>query len=422
MIASTGFADDIQEPRLILPEGLVIAELVQDRMARQLERAPSHVAGIVAETGELPPGSSYRVEAEWKALDCPSDAFEPSANPVHGAVLVRPGVRADARGAVVDVDGALLVDRGAHVHDARRVTDALDVASERGRSPFPQRPLVVFVAGERDENLADWARELVNELVRRDVEGRLALPSVAAGMHLTRSCSPCEESIRALAPDVVVALDALAAAQVPGWCGADRSTVVIELLHDLPVRAQLVPWQIGRASGRVRARISPRIDAQSLVDLVRRLCAGPHPMPPTASAEAQPSTHEATTTERRIRAAGAAPLPTPARDVVLLGTTEATTSARAEGLVDHLSAAGVSVSTAPLSRRTQASARTAQLVLLLGVPDAAWIDELIAARAAERRATVLDLVGADLVSDSRSAAATACLAPRGPGWRNGAGS
>ena len=106
MIASTGFADDTQEPRLILPEGLVIAELVQDRMARQLERAPSHVAGIVAETGELPPGSSYRVEAEWRALDCPSDAYEPSANPVHGAVLVRPGVRRRRRGgAVVDVDG-----------------------------------------------------------------------------------------------------------------------------------------------------------------------------------------------------------------------------------------------------------------------------------------------------------------------------
>ncbi|MGH8979246.1 MAG: hypothetical protein ACRDV7_14295 [Acidimicrobiia bacterium] len=408
MIASTGFADDNQEPRLILPEGLVIAELVQDRMARQLERAPSDVAGIVAETGELPPGSSYRVEAEWRALDFPSDAYEPSANRVHGAVLVRSGVGADVRGDVVEVEGELLVDRGAHVHDTRRVTGALDVASERGRSPFPQRPLVVFVAGERDENLADWARELVNELVRRDVEGRLALPNVAAGMHLTRSCSPCEQSIRALAPDVVVALDAIAAAQVPSWCCADRSTVVIELLPELPVPAQLVSWHIGGASGRVRARISRHIDAQSLVDLAQRLCAGPHPMPPSASAEAHPK-HEATTRDR-IRGAESPQLPT-ALDVVLLGTPEVTASARAEGLVDHLSAAGVSVATELPSRRTPASARTAQLVLLLGAPDAAWIDELIAARADEGRVTVLDLDAADLVADSRSAHAAACLAP-----------
>jgi hypothetical protein len=412
MTASTGFADDIREPRLIHPEGLVIAELVQDRMARQLEQAPSRVAGIVAEMDELPPGSSYRVEAEWRVLDSPSDTHEPTANPVHGAVLVRGGVRAEVRGDVVDVEGELLVDRGACVHDTRRAIGGLDVASERGRSPFPQRPLVVFVAGERDDDLADWARQLVNELVRRDVEGRLALPNVATGLHLTRSCSPCEASIRALAPDVVVALDALAAAQVPGWCGADRSTVIIELHPELSVRAELVPWQVGRASGRLRARIGSHIDARTLVDLVRRLCAGPHPMPPTASAEAQPSIDEATMKDRRVRAAGVPPLPTPARDVVLLGTTEAATSARADALVDHLSAAGVAVATPPLSRRTPASARTAALVLLMGVPDAAWLDELIAARAAEGKATVLDLVAADLTSDSRRAVATTCLTPR----------
>ena len=49
---------------LVMPEGWVIDELSRERLARQLARAPSHIRGVVAETGVLPQGSSYRVHAE----------------------------------------------------------------------------------------------------------------------------------------------------------------------------------------------------------------------------------------------------------------------------------------------------------------------------------------------------------------------
>ena len=66
--------------------------------------------------------------------------------------------------------------------------------------------------------------------------------------------------------------------------------------------------------------------------------------------------------------------------------------------------------------------RTAQLVLLLGVPDAAWIDELIAARVAERRTTVLDLVASDLGIRLAERGRHRVPGAARPGWRNGAGS
>lgn len=383
-------------PRLVVPEGWVIDEIARDRLLRQLDRAPAHVAGVMAEVSGLSPGASYRVHAEWRALEAPSAAVEQGTTSVRGAVLTRPGVEFQVRGDIVDVGGAmLLVDPGANVHDPWGSVGRLEVASPYGRPPFPRRPVVVFVGDEADEDLADWARRLVNRLVRRDVEARLALPEVAEGLHLTRPCLPREESIRALAPDVVVALDEVAAAKVPSWCGADRSTVVVELDHDVSMTTQLVSWQIGHASGRLRARISRRVDAPRLAELVRRLCAGPHPMPPVDGVAQEPTrvaVRGPTEDRARTHATRSA--------VVVTGSPDTSASRRVEGLCDQLAAAGVVVTRAPLDAAVPVVAQTADLLMLAGVHGSEAFHELVDARRGAGRATVVDLTPEDLSFDA----------------------
>ncbi|MDQ1508715.1 MAG: hypothetical protein QOG50_559, partial [Actinomycetota bacterium] len=61
-------ADLGAEPRLVVPEGLVIDESVRERLERLLAAAPETVVGIAAETSDLAPGASYRVHAEWRSL------------------------------------------------------------------------------------------------------------------------------------------------------------------------------------------------------------------------------------------------------------------------------------------------------------------------------------------------------------------
>src|SRR4029079_19534291 len=158
------------------------------------------------------------------------------------------------------------VDPGAHTHDPHAPIGALEIGSERGRPPFPRRPVMVFLAVDTPAD--EWLTRLVNRLVRRDVEARIAAPEVATGLHLTRPCRAEEGSIRALAPDVVVTLDDAAAAQVDAWCEGDRSTVVVAFDRDLRDPMELVSWQIGRTSGRLRARIGPRVDAPAFASLV----------------------------------------------------------------------------------------------------------------------------------------------------------
>ena len=331
--------------QLIIPEHVVLDDVARDQMERSLARAPKHFAGIVARTGPLPAGSSYRVHAEWRSLDFPADVDDSHTIPVRSAVLLRPGVPFEWRGDTLAVDGPLLVDRGAHAHDARSSPGPLDVASVLGRPPFPRRPIVVFVVCRPDPELGDWARGLVNELVPRDVEGRLALTEVPPGAHLTRPCLPCPESIQALGPDIVVALDAGAAAEVPAWCGTDRKTVIIELAPDPHVPTELVSWRVGKASGRLRARIGRGIDAPELVRLVARLCAGPQPMPPSDE-----GTRAVATSGDRAHT-GEGRRPASPSVVVVSGTTDGRLSTRGQALVEHLSAAGVTVAAEALEAR-----------------------------------------------------------------------
>ena len=225
----------------------------------------------VADTGPLPAGSSYRVHVEWRSLEFPSIADDTNAIRVRSAVLIRPGVAFEWRGDTLEVDGPLLVDRAAHADDAQRGPGPLDVASELGRPPFPRRPIAVFVACRPDPELGDWARRLVNDLLPREVEGRLALAEAPPGAHLTRPCLPCPESIQALGPDIVVALDTDAAADLPAWCGTHRKTVIIELAPDLHAPIELVSWRVGKASGRLRVSHGRGVEAPEFVRLVSRL-------------------------------------------------------------------------------------------------------------------------------------------------------
>jgi hypothetical protein len=375
------------EPRLVVPEGLVLDESARERLERQLAPAPDDVAAIGAAASPLAPGASYRVHAEWTALETP-DALAPASGPVRGAVLVRPGVEFAVRDGRVEIaSGTIMVDPGAHTHAPHDPIGVLEPASERGRPPFPRRPVVVFLAVDTPAD--DWLIRLVNRLVRRDVEARIAAPDVSAGLHLTRPCRAGEASIRALAPDVVVTLDAGAAASVDAWCEGDRSTVVVAFDPEQRDPMELVSWQIGRAAGRLRARIGPHVDAPAFASLVGRLCAGPHPMPPVdrpAGAEGKLVVRERWT-ERQDGAERA-------DCVIVTGVLDSDTAARVDGLADNLEAAGVPIVVARVGtsgRDLPQSARDAAVVVLAGAPPGAELDALLAERSRAGRPTVLDV-------------------------------
>jgi hypothetical protein len=383
-------AEPAAEPRLVVPEGLVIDESARARLARRLALAPETVGGVGAAASELAPGASYRVHAEWTALDVPeSAALAFAGGPLRGAVLVRPGVGFAVRdGEVALATGALGIDPGAHTHDPHRPIGPLQVASERGRAPFPRRPLVVFLG--IDTPADDWLGRFVNRLLRRDVEARIAAPEVAPGLQLTRPCRPEEASIRALGPDVVVTMDSAAAARVDDWCAGDRATVVVAWDPDLRDPIELVSWQLGRASGRLRARIGPHVEAPAFASLVGRLCAGPQPMPPV---ERDGPVVRATVREQWTSRAPGDESRT--HCVILTGAADEAGSARAAGFADSFDAAGMRVLVAPLDVAGD-TARDAPLVLLVGAMSSTDLDALVAARAAAGRPTVFD-VSADAV-------------------------
>jgi hypothetical protein len=401
-------------PRLVVPEGLVVDENVRERLDRQLRLAPAGVAGIAAEIADLEPGASYRVHTEWSSFT--TAALRPaSSTSIRGAVLLRPEVDFAVKGGSVEVaDGSVMVDPGAQVLDPHRAIGGLQPASARGRPPFSRRPVVVFLACSSPAAVgwahADWLRRFVNRLVRHEVEARIATPAPvgggAADVHLTRPCLPCEETIRALAPDVVVTLDAEAAAQVDAWCEGDRSTVVIEFDPTLPEPIELVSWQIGRAAGRLRARVGPWVDVPAFAALVVRLCAGPHPMPPVdreATADAKAIVREHWT--------GRAPDDAGDRCVLITGSLDAAATARIAGLADNLEAAGVPVEVHPYGApdALPAAAREAGLVVLAGVVPSPPIKELIAARRGAGLTSAVDLGSHDLGAGGSLTAPAAAL-------------
>jgi hypothetical protein len=387
-------------PVLAIPEGWVIDDLARERLTRQLASAPDHISGVVAETSVLPSGSGYRVHAERLCLQPRSVASETSRNTWHGAVLVRPGVSFETGDGVVEVEsGPLLLDPGAHVHDPWRPISRLEDASALGRPPFPRRPVVVFLACETDVEALDWARSLVNNLVRRDVEGRLAMFDIAEGLHLTQQCLPSEASIRALGPDVIVALDQTALHQVPVWCDDNRSVVSVEYIPDVAATAELVSWQLERAQGRLRARIGRRIASPSFVSLVNRLCSGPHPGPPTDAA--MPST---ATAVRAILTRKPAPIPEPVTKrsvLVAVGDDDVAANAVLDGFVDHLVGAGHPAKVCTIRDAGSSELQDADLVVIASPRDEVDIRVLIEARRRAGRPIIANIEPMDtLISRS----------------------
>ena len=192
-----------------------------------------------------------------------------------------------------------------------------------------------------------------------------------------------------MSPDVVVTLDDTAAARVHGWCAGNRSTVVVEFDRDLSDPMELVSWQIQRAQGRLRARIGPRVDVPSFASLVVRLCAGPHPMPPTDSDLA---------TRKPVRenwATGAESDEVPGC-IVVTGVLSPAAEARLDGLVDNLGGDPGLAARASFAGGVLQDLRHAAVVLLVGVAQDPEIDELIGQRQRAGLPTVVDLGGNDL--------------------------
>ncbi|MCU1464219.1 MAG: hypothetical protein JWM72_147, partial [Actinomycetia bacterium] len=369
-VGTNSSGGQVTDGRLVVPEGLAIDEVARERLALQLALQPPEVVGVAGEVGELPPGSSYRVHAEWRSLE-PRSAVTESTAPVRGAVLLRRGARFEVIDGLVAADGRVVVDRGAHVHDPWAPVGALLDASAEGRPPFPRRPVAVFAATETDPVRADWARRMVNRLIRREVEGRLAFPSVADGLHLTRPCLVGTASIEALAADVIVALDPGAASNAADWCASNRATVVIEFVDDVEITQRLVSWQIAAARGRVRALVGPRIGAPNLARLVTRLSSGPQPGPPTDAAADEAASPRVV---RENWAGAAASRPS---CVIVTGAPGVSATMRIAGFVDHFEAAGVAVVTASADQELPDRASDATVVVLASVDRSPAITKLV---------------------------------------------
>lgn len=369
-----------------MPEGWVIDSTSRRHLARTLECAGQHISGVVAEVALLPPGSSYRVVAERRALGPPRTSVT-SHLEVEGAVLLRPGSTFELRdGAVLVGDGALLVDHGASAHDPWRALDDIEEASPDGRPPFTYRPTVVFLGLEPDPDLADWVRRSVNNLVRRSTEGRIAVPQPTGGLHLTSPCAPVEASIAALRPDVVIALDRAASDVAARWSGADRSAVVIELSQDTTEAVELVSWQIGRAHGRLRARVGRGIGAVALEDLVRRLCAGPQPLPPGEAAQGGLRIRPRRRSKRRASSL-----------VALVAAPSTAQAARYAALAEHVAARGSRLTVSRVADGPPPeTARTADVVVVSGLSGSSPVHDLSELRRASGLSTVVDLGSQDL--------------------------
>jgi hypothetical protein len=150
---------------------------------------------------------------------------------------------------------------------------------------------------------------------------------------------------------------------------------------------ELVPWQIGRASGRLRARIGPLIDAPALGSLIRRLCAGPHPVAPRDRAARTTAPVTLRRTERDTRTRTCA---------ILTGDLASATRWRLDAIADHMQAVGMTVATLATSDELPDRVADASIVLLSGTPLDDTLRTIVAARHDNGRPTVLDLQPRDV--------------------------
>ncbi len=398
---------DPDAPVLALPTELVLDEAAQLRLERQLAAAPEEVLGVVAICGEIPSGSSTRVQAERAAMAAMNDVTETTDGSFHGAVLLRPGARFELTPTSVQVDGGpLVVDRGAVAHDPWRPQGAPHVAGPDARPPFRWRPVVVLLGLEPDLDLAETARGLANGLLARDVEARLAVPEAPDGFYLTQPCRPVPESVQALDPDVVIALDPTALGVAPGWCGTNRSTTVVELTQDITYGIRLVSWRIGAARGPVAGPGRPGR---------RQRRAGPTGQPSLLRSPAPASSRGRSrpTAARPSASTGPSPSPTAAPavgapprggTVVAIGPVPgAAPSTHLHALVTELGAAGSTVHRATVGSIDPDLVEAAPLVVVSSSTGVEAIQAVMERRSARDRRTLVDLEPGDAVEAARDA-------------------
>lgn len=344
--APDGTAVGADGPVLAVPGSLHVTAATRDRMAAVLAAAPPGTLGVVAPATPLPPGGSVVSAGEWGLLE-PVGTGEHRDPDVVGAVLLRPGVGHDVLADRVRVDPvafapgtALRLDAGS-VASAAPTAVAADARPD-GRPPFRWRPVVLFLAGVDDRRTADAAGGLVDALIPLDVEARLAVADPAPMLTRTQPCLPTQASVDALAPDVIVALDDVALDLADRW-SPTRATSVVAWTPPLGDRIELIPWTIGIAQGRRRARIGPDADPERVAALIARLAAAPQPVAPgTAQDAPRTSGSTAPPAPVQIRTRGGdEPTPTAAAFRVVTGP--AGPSPLLAGLADHLAAAGHAV-------------------------------------------------------------------------------
>jgi hypothetical protein len=376
---------------LVVPDEWVIDPLVVQRLSRQLCRAPSHVAGVATGSGPLAAGASYRVHAERLMLQPSATITERASGLVRGAVLLRPTARYELvdDGVMVD-DGPLLVDHGTHAHDPWQRYQDIATATVLGRPPFPSRPVVLVVVGDPDEGLDDWARRLVNDLVRNDVEARLASPAPTRGLHLTHPVLPDETGFRALRPDVVVTVDDAARTKFASWAGGGRSTLQIDVRSVSGSDPEVVSWRLGADHGPLRARIGRRVDPAALARCVNRLLAGPFPVPPLRPGDVEVDlarhTPDSRPVVRRTRSIG-----------VVTGVVDTAGQRRIEGLVDHLIARSHRAEVIPIEPRPDPI--DLDVVVLRGATTHPGALPIAEARASAGRPTLVDIAPSDVMID-----------------------
>jgi hypothetical protein len=269
---------------LVCPQGWVVDDLAVERLRWQLAHAPKHVGAAVAPSGDLRSGASYRTHAHHLSLQPMAAVVETSRTAVAGAAVVRPGVGARRDDGGVDIEtGTILIDHGTHAHDPERPLPSLRPASALGRSPFPWRPSVVFVAlSPSQPDLIRWLGGLVNELLGHDVEARLAVAEPVAdqigGVNLTRPCLASAASLLALGPDVIAPIDDAALSAVAEWTGGDADRVLMQDRGAAGVELGASPRPLGAA--RWAGRFGTDVTAADLAAAVRRLCGLPRRLRP----------------------------------------------------------------------------------------------------------------------------------------------
>jgi hypothetical protein len=263
---------DVAIPGLRIPTGCLVDWITLDRLQRQLAVAPGDVVAVAAPTGPLPPGASYRTHAERAALRPLTDTELVARAPAGAAVLRRP----DGPAGRSDEPGPVLLDHGTHCHDPGTTPPEVLPARPEARSPFPVRPVVLFVACTTDVD--ERVHRLVDAALAADVEARLAVRTLPPGEHLTRPCAPVAETYAALGADIVVAMDDAARASLDEWGASDGPPPIRVELDERVDGVELGRWRRGDGPTPVRARFHPTVPVDAFATLAVRLASGPRPL------------------------------------------------------------------------------------------------------------------------------------------------